>query len=90
MNGRTEEAKEAASVGIPFQPSLQFPYRWQDWAAPDGAKRIELQSGALGGTFAFVNQSLLPNLHGLSGARGCHSPPAGHRADYAVRRVGSG
>ena len=65
-----QEAKEAASVGIPFQPSLQSPYRWQDWAAPDGAKRREFQSGALGGTFAFVNQGLLPTLHGLAGGRG--------------------
>ena len=65
-----QEAKEAASVGIPFHPSMQSPYRWQDWAAPNGAKRKELQSGALGGTFAFVNQGLLPTLHGLAGGRG--------------------
>ena len=62
----TQEANEAASIGIPFQPSLQSPHRWQDWAAPDGAKRKELQAGALGGTFNFVNQSLLPTLHGLA------------------------
>ena len=63
------EAREAATVGIPFSPSLESPYRWQDWAAPDGAKRKELQQGALGGTFAFVNEDLLPTLHDLSGRR---------------------
>ena len=65
-----QEGKEAATVGIPFQPSLESPYRWQDWAALDGAKRKELQLGALGGTFAFVNEDLLPTLHGLIGRRG--------------------
>ena len=66
----TQEGKEAATVGIPFQPSLESPYRWQDWAAPDGAKRKELQSGALGRTFAFINGELLPILRGLTGRRG--------------------
>ena len=60
------EAEEAKAVGAPFQPSLESPYRWQDWAAPDGAKRKELQSGALGGTFTFVNDELLPKLHSLT------------------------
>ena len=49
---------------------MEYPYRWRDWAAPDGAKRKELQSGALGAAFAFVNGDLLPTLHGLTGRRG--------------------
>src|SRR5450756_3136168 len=42
-----QEADEARAVGIEYKPSLTTPYRWRDWAAPDGAKRAELQSGAL-------------------------------------------
>ena len=36
------EAEEAKAVGASFRPSIQKPYRWQDWAAPEGKKRIEL------------------------------------------------
>src|SRR2546423_7523902 len=28
------EAEEAEAVGASFAPSLESPYRWQDWAAP--------------------------------------------------------
>lgn len=57
------EEEEAAAVGAEFTPSLKFPYRWQDWAAPSGAKRKELQDGMAGETFDFVNDELLPYLH---------------------------
>jgi len=50
-----KEEREARTLGIPFKPSLEAPYRWRDWAAPDGPKRKELQDGALGAFFAFVN-----------------------------------
>ena len=60
------EAEESAAVQVPFQPSLESPYRWQDWADPKGAKRKELQSGVFGETMAFVNGDLLPKLHGLA------------------------
>ena len=33
------ERHEAEALGVPFRPSLEHPYRWQDWAAPDGTKR---------------------------------------------------
>src|SRR5437763_9547271 len=59
------EAEEAEAVGAPFTPSLETPYRWQDWAAPGGPKRTELQNGALGAFFAFVNGQLLPYLKRL-------------------------
>lgn len=59
------EAEEATVVGARFTPSLEPPYRWQDWAAPDGSKRQELVSGTLGAFFAFVNGELLPYLKGL-------------------------
>ena len=45
------EAEEAEAVGAEFTPSLVAPYRWQDWAAPDGTRRLELQMGILGGFF---------------------------------------
>ena len=60
-----QEAAEAEAVGASFTPSLEAPYRWQDWAAPGGPKRVELQMGAMNGFFAFVNGELLPHLRGL-------------------------
>jgi type I restriction enzyme M protein len=61
----TQEADEAAAVGAPCRASLEPPFRWQDWAAPDGPKRRQLQNGALGAFFGFVNGELLPHLRGL-------------------------
>jgi type I restriction enzyme M protein len=60
-----EEADAAEAVGLDYTPSLESPYRWRDWASPDGWKRVELQMGALGGFFRFVNGELLPYLKGL-------------------------
>ena len=57
------EAASAEALRVPFTPSLKPPYRWRDWAAPDGAKRKELQAGAFGGVFEFVNKELLHYLH---------------------------
>lgn len=59
------EEQEAEALGVPFRPSLEHPYRWQDWAAPGGEKRKELQEGALGSFFGFVNTDLLRYLKGL-------------------------
>src|SRR5438552_11819127 len=61
----TREAEEAAAVDSEFTPSLEAPYRWQDWAAPGGAKRKQLQNGALGAFFGFVNGELIPHLKRL-------------------------
>jgi type I restriction enzyme M protein len=61
----SHETEMAAAVGVGFTPSLASPYRWQDWAAPGGPKRTELQNGALGAFFGFVNGNLLPHLKGL-------------------------
>ena len=38
------EAEEAQAVSADYRPSLETPYRWRDWAAPGGTKRIELQT----------------------------------------------
>lgn len=63
----SREAEEDAALGIDFKPSLQAPYRWQDWAAPydenitisgnlkQGWKRKELDNGKLGDIFKFIN-----------------------------------
>jgi type I restriction enzyme M protein len=59
------EVEEAAAVDKTYRPSLVAPYRWQDWAAPDGEKRKELQDGALGNFFGFVNGKLIPYLKEL-------------------------
>ena len=61
----TREAETAEAVGADFTPSLSAPYRWQDWAAPDGKKRVELQMAQMGAFFAFVNGELIPHLRGL-------------------------
>jgi type I restriction enzyme M protein len=61
------EAEAAEAVGAEFLPSLEAPYRWQDWAASGGSKRTELQAGALGAFFGFVNGKLLPYLKKLRG-----------------------
>jgi type I restriction enzyme M protein len=64
------EAEEAAAVGIRFTPSLEEPFRWRDWAAPGGVKRVELTDAAMGVYLAFVNGALLPHLRGLREASG--------------------
>jgi type I restriction enzyme M protein len=61
----TREAEEADAVGAEFTASLDGPYRWQDWAAPGGPKRTELQNSALGAFFGFVNGELIPHLKKL-------------------------
>jgi type I restriction enzyme M protein len=59
------EAEERAAFGERFTPSLEAPYRWRDWAAPDGPKRRELAEGTLGAVKGFVDRELLPHLRGL-------------------------
>jgi type I restriction enzyme M protein len=61
----TREAAEAEAVEADYTPSLEEPFRWQDWADPAGKKRRQLQDGALGAFFSFVNTELLPQLKEL-------------------------
>jgi len=68
-----KEAEQSKAVGIRFTPSLEFPYRWRDWAAPEGEKRQELQQGTLGGYMSFVNSDLLPTLKKLKDKTGATS-----------------
>jgi len=68
------DEEQARAVGAPFSPSLEYPYRWRDWAAPPGfklwrgkygSKRKELQNGTLGAFMSFVNENLIPYLRHL-------------------------
>jgi type I restriction enzyme M protein len=59
------ESDEADAVGVGFQQSVAAPYRWRDWAAKGGAKRLELVDAPMGSFLAFVNGELLPYLRGL-------------------------
>jgi type I restriction enzyme M protein len=69
----TREAEEAEAVDADYVPSLSEPYRWQDWAAPAGRKRKELQNGSAGDFFEFLhasvglnrNAGLIPTLKAL-------------------------
>jgi type I restriction enzyme M protein len=66
LDAREErEATEAEAFDEPFAPSLNSPFRWRDWGAPDGTKRLQLQTGALGALKGFVDGDLLPHLRGL-------------------------
>ncbi len=59
------EAEAAEAVGAEYTPSLEAPYRWQDWAAPGEPKRLELQNGTMGAFFGFVDGDLIPHLKAL-------------------------
>ncbi len=73
------EAEQAKAVGAEFRPSLEYPYRWQDWAAPPerglwnvecGIKRKELQESTLGAFMSFVNGELIPYLRNIKNKPG--------------------
>ena len=86
-------ALNASIVGNDFTPALQYPYRWRDWAAPDGDKRQELQNGYSGGVFQFVNHDLIPNLKEWGGGGGVvHMQPningSSARSCLALKRRG--
>lgn len=67
------EVERAEALGIEFTPSLQYPYRWRDWATPDGKKRKELQEGTFGRFMSFVDGDLLPTLKKLKDKPGATS-----------------
>lgn len=67
------EEEEAKALGISFRPSLEYPYRWRDWASSTGKKRYELQMGTLGGFMSFVNGDLIPFLRSLKDKPGATS-----------------
>ena len=61
----TREETDARVLGTNFRASIAAPYRWRDWAAPDGGKRNDLQYGGISDVFAFLEDDLLPYLHDL-------------------------
>jgi len=68
---RILDERETAELQSPdarngiFTASLDSPYRWQDWASPDGIKRRELLKEGEGALLNFVNSELLGYLKGL-------------------------
>jgi type I restriction enzyme M protein len=81
LDAQERREKEAAeALGNDYSSALVSPYRWQDWAAPYkedkshpktpegkpyGWKRQQLFAKGDGKLFEFINNELLPHLHGL-------------------------
>lgn len=70
------ERQRAEAVGVSFTASLQAPFRWRDWAAPEETlpqgqtnKRAQLQNAPQNSFFNFVNMELLPHLKDLKNGR---------------------
>jgi type I restriction enzyme M protein len=80
----TVEAERNEALGVPFTPSLEQPYRWQDWAAPGGPKRRLLEENSRGEFFAFVNGELLPHLRSL------HEQPGAMPRQKVISQIMSG
>ncbi|MDZ7968922.1 MAG: COR domain-containing protein [Nostoc sp. DedSLP03] len=59
------EEQEAKAVEDNYIWSLEPPYRWRDWAAPQGTKRLELRFYESGRFMKFVNGDLIPYLRNL-------------------------
>jgi type I restriction enzyme M protein len=59
------EATNATAVGADFRPSLESPYRWRDWAAPDAAERKRMVESTTNAFYDFVNTKLIPHLKRL-------------------------
>lgn len=55
---------DARALGVSFTPTLSAPYRWRDWASPEGKKRAELSSRP-GAFLDFVRDDLFPHLQSL-------------------------
>ncbi len=63
------EQQEAEAIGRAYRESIEYPFRWHDWADPEGDRRRQLQDSASGAVFDFLESDLLPYLHGLGGGR---------------------
>lgn len=87
LDAQEERARESAeAVGKPFTPALRAPYRWQDWAAPTGSKRVELKA-KVGDLFAFINKDLLPHLHSLDVLPDGRPNPAASPKQRVIGRI---
>jgi len=68
-----KEAEQREAISVEFRPSLEYPYRWRDWASPEGKKRKELQNSSLGAFMSFVNGELIPYLRNIKNNPGANS-----------------
>jgi type I restriction enzyme M protein len=92
----TRAQQQAEVLGLDFEPALRSPYRWCDWAAPwsdaddhprtdddrrFGWKRQALFAAGDGRLFEFIDNELLPHLHGLDidAASGLPNPAASRK-----------
>jgi len=104
LDAQEEKDREASkAVGGNFRPALTSPFRWQDWAAPYredldhlkttegkpfGWKRQELFAKGDGKLFDFINNELLPHLHGLDiDARTGLPNPTASRKQRIIGRI---
>ncbi|HEU5125238.1 MAG TPA: N-6 DNA methylase [Verrucomicrobiae bacterium] len=62
----THEAEEAEALGLRFTPSINAPYRWRDWAAPESGLRKDTKASV----WDFVHGKLLPHLKALKNQPG--------------------
>lgn len=98
-----KEREEAEALGNTYIPALVSPYRWQDWAAPYsdkpdhpktpegqpyGWKRQELFAKGDKKLFEFINNELLPHLHGLDIDKATEQPnPNATRKQRIIGRI---
>lgn len=98
-----KEHEEAAALGNSYSPALVSPFRWQDWAAPysekpdhpktsdgnpQGWKRQELFAKGDKKLFDFINNELLPHLHGLDIDKATEQPnPNASRKQRIIGRI---
>ena len=64
------EKEDADAQGMNVSLTLKSPFRWQDWASPEGKKRAALTEGRTGAFFAFVRDELFPHMRELKNRRG--------------------
>lgn len=98
-----KEREEAEALGNAYMPALNSPFRWQDWAAPYsdkpdhpktpegkpyGWKRNELFAKGDKKLFDFINNELLPHLHGLDIDKATEQPnPHATRKQRIIGRI---
>jgi type I restriction enzyme M protein len=59
------ESTNAKAVGAEFRASLEAPYRWRDWAAPEAEERKKMVESTTNAFIDFVNTKLIPHLKSL-------------------------
>ena len=80
-----QEEMMAEAVGQHYIPSLEAPYRWRDWAAPDGAKRVELQQGTLGAFFDLCERRPPAPLESTAGQTQRYRTAKNHQRSHVWR-----